>query len=240
MTALRVLVVDDDVDLAESFAELLESQGHEVTAVHSGERAVEVFDAARFDVVFMDVKLPGMNGVESFLAIRRKDAEARVIMMTAFRLGDLLSQAIVSGALAVLHKPFDFDQVFALLEEIDPAGVVLIADDDDEFTACIEEVLVAKGYRVFIARTGTEAVAIVLGGRIDLLVLDLRLPELAGAEVYREIKRVSKPPQTIVVTGYPEEEAEQMTWLREIPVESCLTKPIDPGRLLDLIGQAMR
>ena len=139
-----------------------------------------------------------------------------------------------------LAESFDFDRVFSLLAEIDPAGVVLIADDDDEFTAGIEELLMAKGYCVFIARTGTEAVSMALGGRVDLLLLDLRLPGLAGAEVYREITRTSRPPQTIVVTGYPEEESDQMTWLREIPIEGCLTKPIDPRQLLDLIERAMQ
>ena len=70
MNSLQILVVDDDYDFAESLAEVLEDRGHVITIANSGEEAIEVFNNDKFDLIFMDVKLPGMNGVESFLAIR--------------------------------------------------------------------------------------------------------------------------------------------------------------------------
>ncbi|MGH7093684.1 MAG: response regulator, partial [Stellaceae bacterium] len=59
----RVLIVDDDVDHAESLADVLEMRGHPVELAHSGEEAIECFKAAEFDLVLLDVKLPGINGV---------------------------------------------------------------------------------------------------------------------------------------------------------------------------------
>ena len=135
----------------------------------------------------MDVRLPGRNGVESFLEIRRRKPGARVYMMTGFSVEQLLEDAIAGGARGVLHKPLDLQRLLNLLKEIKPEGI-LIADDDVEFVASVSEVLAENGYRVGVARDGREAVKRVLDNGFDVLILDLRLPGLDGMEVYMELK----------------------------------------------------
>ena len=118
MTKLRVFIVDDDIDFAESLAEVIAKRGHYVEWAHSGEDAVERFRDADFDIAFMDVKLPGMNGVESFIEIRKLKPDAKVMMMTGYSVEHLLLQAVESGALYVLHKPFDIDEVLDALDNV--------------------------------------------------------------------------------------------------------------------------
>ena len=72
MAAKRILVVDDDRDFAESLGDLLEAEGHEVSLAFNGPDAVSRFETEDFDIAFMDVRMPGMSGVEAFLEIRRK------------------------------------------------------------------------------------------------------------------------------------------------------------------------
>jgi two-component system response regulator HydG len=67
----RVLIVDDDKDHAESIADLLQLRGFEVEVAYSGEQALQLFRKAPFDVSIMDVKLPGMNGVDAFFEFRK-------------------------------------------------------------------------------------------------------------------------------------------------------------------------
>jgi len=66
----HVLVVDDDRDHAESVAEILEMRGHRVELAYTGEEAIARFCEADFDMVLMDVKLPGMNGVQTLLRVQ--------------------------------------------------------------------------------------------------------------------------------------------------------------------------
>ncbi|HUZ73302.1 MAG TPA: response regulator [Stellaceae bacterium] len=101
-----IFVVDDDRDHAESIADILALQGDEVVLAFSGEDAVRRFAEHPFDLTLLDVKLPGMNGVEAFFELRRQRADAAVIMMTGFSVEHLLAQAVLSGADGVLHKPF--------------------------------------------------------------------------------------------------------------------------------------
>jgi two-component system response regulator HydG len=230
-----ILIVDDDRDLAESLADVLEARGYAVELAGSGEEGVARFRQRDFDLVFTDVKLPGMNGVESFFAFRRIKPDARVVMMTGFSVEQLLAQAIENGALAVLHKPFAIPDILAVLEQVKPHGVVVVADDDPDFADSIEPVLRRAGYSVLVARDGEDAVAKVARGGVDLLVLDLGLPVLSGLEVYLRLKDMGKLVPTIVVTGRAREHGADMAALRTM-AEGFLVKPFDPEHLLRAIA----
>lgn len=231
MKPLRIFVVDDDRDFAESLAEACETQGHEVEVAYSGEEAVRRLAAADFDLTFMDVKLPGMNGVESFFEIRKIKPAAKVVMMTAHSVEQLLKQAIDNGALGILHKPFALSELHGTLESLMPTGVVLVVDDDPEFAESVAEFLTDYGYKVKVARDGKEAVEQVLAASIDVLVLDLRLPVLSGLEVYLELKKLGRTVPTVLVTGYADEQQEDIDLLRSMAVSGCLLKPFDPQDL---------
>ena len=239
MRPLRIFIVDDDRDFARGLAVLLEIEGHHVELAFDGETAVRKFRKMNFDVTFMDVRLPGMNGVESFFELRKIKPHAKVVMMTAYSVEDLLTQAIDAGALGVLNKPFGADEVLQKLEGIRPQGIILLADDDREFVAGVEKLLAAHGYNVLVARTGREAVDKVLSDGIDVLVLDLRLPVLSGLEVYLELKRNRRAVPTIIVTGYAAEEAQAIGTLETLSVAGCLLKPFEPDALIGAIEQLM-
>jgi two-component system, NtrC family, response regulator HydG len=118
----RIFIVDDDRDHAESIADILAMHGHEVDLAFTGEDAVRRFAEVTFDLTLMDVKLPGMNGVETFLALRRQRADAQVIMMTGFSVEQLLSQALENGARGVLYKPLAIPELLRAVSSPDKAA----------------------------------------------------------------------------------------------------------------------
>jgi CheY-like chemotaxis protein len=109
----RVLIVDDDTDLAESLAEVLGDNGCDVTIAAHGQEALERVCARDFDIIFMDVRMPVMNGVDAFFAIRAVKPLARIVMMTGFK-ESFVERAIQAGAEGPLHKPFSIDDMLAL------------------------------------------------------------------------------------------------------------------------------
>jgi two-component system, NtrC family, response regulator HydG len=235
MTA-RVLVIDDDRDHAESIADILSMRGHSVEAAFSGEQGVDVFRQQDFDIVFMDVKLPGMNGVETFFEFKKIRPNARVMMMTGFSLEQLITQAIENGALGVLRKPFAIQDLLQVLDQIKPRGMVVVADDDPDFAASLEPILVQNGYRVVIAATGEEALDKATADGVDCLVLDLSMPLLTGIDVYRKLRAAGKAIPTIFVTGLP---GERSNVVSELHTDSgVLMKPFDPSDLLRAIASA--
>ncbi len=237
MKPLKVFIVDDDPDFAEGVALTLEIAGHQVEFAYSGEEAVRRFREQDFDITLMDVRMPGMSGVDSFFEFRKIKPDAKVVMMTAYSVEDLLRRAIEAGALGVMHKPFGSDQLLKILNEARPAGVILVADDDPDFVEGVETALTAAGYSVSVARTGQEAVDKVLADGFDVLILDLRLPVLNGLQVYQTLKEHDKALPTIIVTGYEAEETETILALRQMSVKGCLAKPFDSAELLQFVGR---
>ncbi len=232
----RIFIVDDDRDFAESITEVLEEHGCSVELAFSGEEAVRKFRAQDFDMTFMDVRMPGLNGVETFHEFRKIKPDAKVLMMTAYSVEQLLEEAIDKGALGVLHKPFEMEDILSAVEKTKPGDVVLIVDDDPDFANSTRVLLEDDGYKVIVARTGEEAIQHAEAKHLDMIVLDLRLPVIHGVEVHLELKKRGIDAPTIIVTGFPDEESENIDKLRSLSVTGCLIKPFAADDLLNAVA----
>jgi len=233
----RILVIDDDRDHAESIVDILSMRGYTVEAAFSGEAGVKVFRNSDFDIIFMDVKLPGMNGVETFFEFKKIRPGAKVMMMTGYSVEQLISQAIENGAIGVLRKPFAITELLQTLDDIKPRGVVLVADDDPDFADSLKPILAHHGYQVVIASTGKEALEKASASGVNCLVLDLKMPLLTGIEVYRKLSELGKSIPTIFVTGFPGEKTAALAGLKQGD-NGVLLKPFDPRDLINAIATA--
>ena len=241
MKPLRIFIVDDDADVADSLAEVLELSGHEVKTAYGSSEAIEVFHKEDFDLVFMDVMMPGMNGVESFIEIKKFKPDARVVMMTGFSVQNLLDQAMQEGAAGVLHKPVAVEDILTMLDNHDPSSdrkaLVLVADHDAAFREEIQRLIEGSGYRVRSAKTGEEALEMVDTLDVDVLILDLELPVSDGLEVYCEMKRSGSNVPTLMVASGPGKPEDQATPLKDPAVSGVLFKPVDPAVLLNSLDK---
>ena len=113
MIMQSVLIVDDNLDFGEGLKSVLKDEGFDVTYASSGSDAMLRSREKRFDITFMDMKLPDMTGVEALMEIIKIYADARVIMMSGYRVHDLLNEALERGAESVLNKPFSIEQMLA-------------------------------------------------------------------------------------------------------------------------------
>ncbi len=232
---LEILILDDDVDVAEALADILELHGHNVTIVHNGKNAIEAFTNNDFDVGFFDVRMPGMNGVESFIEIKKIKPDAKVFMMTGFSVEQLLEQALEHGALGVLRKPFDADELIAKLDGVNE-GLIVVADADSNFSNSIVPALEANSYEVLVAKTGTEALKLI-DSKATLLVLDLDLPILSGLEVFLELKKRGINVPTIVVMTEKDGHADDVEKLRKQSVSGFFQKPCNPTELVEMVSK---
>lgn len=112
-----ILVADDNVSLRKTMSFILERKGHHVTTAGNGLEAIEHARRQHFDMIFLDIKMPVMDGVEACRQIKKIQSAAVVMVMTAYAVEDLVSEALAQGAGGVLYKPLDMDKVLALIEE---------------------------------------------------------------------------------------------------------------------------
>ena len=240
MNPLRVLIVDDNVDLALSLADILGDENYHVECSYTGEEAIQRLPHEDFDVVLLDVMLPGISGVEVFFEIRQTWPGLKVIMMTGHSVSDLIAQAVEGGVHGVFYKPLELDKLLEILATMRTNGLVLVVDDDPDFSTSLKQVLADDGYSVLIADNGAEAVDKVMTNGIDLLILDLRLPVMSGLEVYWELRVRGRTLPTVIVTAYPKEEAVTIKTLHQYQICGYFIKPVDPQELLPVLRDNLR
>lgn len=114
----RILVLDDNVDVAQGVGEILEMSGYDVILVHDGQNAVSTYCNGGIDVGLFDIRMPGMNGVEAYLEIRRSRPDANVIFMSGYADNELVMTAMSNGARGYLSKPFEPEAMLELLSEV--------------------------------------------------------------------------------------------------------------------------
>jgi CheY-like chemotaxis protein len=112
---IRVLLVDDEPDLLNVLAEDLTDAGFDVTAVDSGTAAVEVARWEKFDVAVTDVRMPGMDGVETMSRLREIDPDLPVVVATGYVSEAMQYDFAERGAAGLILKPFRLEQICALL-----------------------------------------------------------------------------------------------------------------------------
>ena len=103
----KVLIVDDQPGMTETLADILQDKGCEVAMAANGIQALQHVATHTVDMVLMDVIMPGMNGVETFRALKRVSPHTPVVMMTGYQVAHLVRDAMEEGSVAVLQKPVD-------------------------------------------------------------------------------------------------------------------------------------
>lgn len=126
-----VLVVDDDPGIVTTLRDILHAWGYEVDVARSGYEAVEHVRRSRPDCILMDIRMPGMDGVEAFRRIKRIAPDSPVIFVTAYADSDLVDDAFREGAVEVIPKPLDLKGLLRLLESVTVTSPTRITDDEE-------------------------------------------------------------------------------------------------------------
>jgi PAS domain S-box-containing protein len=118
--ALRVLVVDDEISVREMLYRALTSVSMDVTLARNAEEAVGIFRSERFDVVFLDYILPGMNGDTLVPIIRERLPGAKIVMISGWIPSPVKKREIEKSVHAWIDKPFDVSQIFSCIRRLAP------------------------------------------------------------------------------------------------------------------------
>ncbi|MBI1987396.1 MAG: response regulator [Nitrospinae bacterium] len=237
---LNVLVVDDDIHLTETLSDILEGEGYEVEVAHDGFEAVEKARVRFFDCILMDIRMPGMNGVEAFKEIKRISPETPVVMMTAYSLYNLIEEAKQEGVLAVLPKPLDLRKILSSLEEMREPSPLLIVDDDPHFCETLKGCLEEEGYRVACAADGQEAIDLLSNSRYSAVFLDMKLKGISGMDTFVAIRKIDPRVAVILLTGYTDGTEKQIEARSPYRPHRVLFKPFAVEEILEMLKDLRR
>jgi two-component system response regulator HydG len=230
----KILIVDDEENIRKTLADILIDEGYSVSTAATGEEAIELCTRDPHEIILMDVRMPGIGGVEAFRQIRRHNEGVRVILMSAYSVDALKEAALDEGAVAFLSKPLELEKVLSLIEEVKDTAI-LVVEDDDQTAELLRANLKEQGYRVTIAKSSHDALELVEQIRFDLVFLNANLPSMNGLELYLAIKKITPTAVAIMISDMEDEFEEIAKEAVRRNAYTIVRKPLDIDHILGLL-----
>jgi len=255
---IRLLLVDDEEDFLTSSARALNRRGFEVHTAQDGFAALQIMQRHKFDVVVLDMKMPGIDGVEVFDRIRQDWPSVPVIMLTGHGSIAQAFETSKKGIADYISKPCDIDtladHIRTAIANANPADEtgggeakiadptatvrVLLVDDEVDFLESMQTVLQRRNMQVTIAESGEEALEILNDAIIDVAVLDVKMPGMDGLDALQIMRQRFPTVKVILLSGHPSARAAMESIERG--ASEYLTKPPEVDDLADTIRRVCR
>ena len=200
-----ILIIDDDDQLRKSFQKLLSEEGYTAEGAASGEAGLEIIKEGIPDLVIVDIRLPGMNGLETFQAVHRVEPKLPVIIMTAYGTTETAIEATKMGAFDYILKPFEIPNMLVVIKQALEAGrfmrtPVQMDGSPDEATreAIVGHSKPMQDVYKAIGRVATTDATVLIRGESGTG------KELVARAIYQHSTRAEKPFLVINCVAIPE------------------------------------
>ena len=238
----NILIVDDDLSLSYTTTDILDELGYKVAIANNGYEAIEMVKNMDYDMILMDIKMPGINGVETLVKLKYIKPSVKVIMMTAYSVEDLIKEALKEGAYGIIYKPIKIKKLLHYIEKIEKETVIVIIDDETKFCETFKNNLEEMKYKITTFSSGVQAIRYVEENDVDIIFIDAKMPVLNGLETYLALKKINPDITAVMVTGYGHESeiADLVERALSETVYACLYKPLDMNKVISLINEISR
>jgi DNA-binding response OmpR family regulator len=251
-----LLIIDDDRLNCDMLEAVLSRQGYHILTATSGREGLELFQKHNPRVTLLDLRMPGMDGLAVLKEIRAHDPAAGVIILGGGATEDQENRARELRVSDFFRKGLSLDMLIGVVNHVAQEGMrqkpgpgispqttlalnetILIVDDDVLVRDLLARFLELRGYHVRSATSGIEALSMVAESKPDLVVLDLVMPGMSGAEVLQSLREKEYVGGIILLTGNHNEELLDKAWA--MGPQEALGKPVDLERLLTAVQLVM-
>lgn len=214
---IRLLLVDDEWEFLQAMEPGLIRRGFDVTSAEDGLKALELLGSRTFDVVVLDVKMPGMDGVQVFREIQRRYPDLPVVLLTGHGSLQQAFETSREGVYEYLTKPCDVETLAAILHEAvarsaalrvvqEPGEEIrlLLVDDDLEFVRSITPALERRGVSVTAVHDGFQALERAQDRLFDVALVDVVMPGMDGLTLLDRLREEDPLLEVVILTGNPE------------------------------------
>jgi signal transduction histidine kinase/DNA-binding response OmpR family regulator len=257
-----VLVVEDHEAVRRLAADVLRAHGYHVLVAEHGMDAIALVEArgGQIDLLLTDVIMPRMSGREVATALQKLVPNLGVLFMSGYTQTAIVQNGALESGLQFLAKPFTPGELLARVREVlstrtptpGPAVVdapapapeapvrprrIVVADDEPGLRLLLAATLNGAGYEVLQATNGLEAVRLCEGGRVDLLLTDLVMPDHEGLETIRRMRQ--ERPEIPVVAMSGAFDGGFLEVARAMGAAAVIQKPFTPDQVVKVVGRVL-
>jgi signal transduction histidine kinase/CheY-like chemotaxis protein/HPt (histidine-containing phosphotransfer) domain-containing protein len=257
LTGLRVLAVDDNTEARDILTTELASLGAQAQSASDGEEALSIARGGAFDLVLVDLRLPGADGIELVQRMRASGIQSRFVLVTAYGDVEVAQRAEAEKLDGCLFKPVSREALAKACEQalLQPqlaasrpgealatapkslAGARALLVEDNDFNQIVASELLegVAGMRLRIAADGASALQLLQANTFDVVLMDVQMPGMDGYEVTRAIRAQPqfKELPVIAMTAYAM--AKDRERCMDAGMNDFITKPIDPAELFAVL-----
>ena len=211
----RILVVDDDDRIRTLLIDTLSALGYNSLGAKDGDEALSLLLTEKLDLVITDVRMPKLNGLALLKNIKNQNPLMPVLIITGYNLAFAKERALENGADGFLAKPFRIGKIEELIQKA--LGIktvipdekpyrlkkILVVDDDEELRNMLLEVLSSLDYFPIGVEDGEQALSQLKIQDFDLVISDIRMPNMDGLTLLKNVKQTSPELPVVMITGFP-------------------------------------
>lgn len=235
----KILVVDDEVRIRELLRKSLNIAGYEVITVSTAEQSVELIFKEPFDLILLDVRLSsGESGISILKKIREYQRKVPVVVYSGVLTPELEIEARTAGANEVLSKDIDILQLVAQIGKIVKAKdrilqgplslgekSLLVVDDEEGIRRVLKIFFTRKGYKVFEAENGEEALQLTRSEKISAVLLDIKMQGMDGLETLKRLLEINPKLGVVMITAVQDDD--KVKKAIELGAYGYVLKPFD-------------
>jgi DNA-binding response OmpR family regulator len=233
----RVLIVDDEPDTCENLSDILTDIGYRVDKAHDGFAALKLVEENPYDIAILDLRMPGMDGLELYRRIRQVSAETVAIVVTAYTSSDTAKSVLTTGAWKILPKPVNLDKLLGFVAQALEIPLVLVVDDDHDLCDNLWDLLREQGYRVCLAHDLPEAERKLREHRFHVVLIDMKLPAGNGHELLGSLRTLDPQAGALLITGHSSEMEAKIQLALHEGADAVCYKPFDMRSLLATVRE---
>ncbi len=236
---LNILIVDDEKVVRDFLTRLFSFKNIIPKTAESGLEAIAMMKKEIFDFVFLDVRMPGMDGVQALKELKKINSGAKYVMMTGYSVDDLLEEVKKENIFASIKKPFDVNQIIAFVTEQAQERhaekiPIMVIDDDKNILDFFKRLLKDDIYDLQVFSSADFALEKLKKQDFDLIFLDVFLGKENGIELYSRIREIKPKAQVVFITGNFENIKDD---IKKLDVQGCLFKPFEIDRIFSEIDK---
>lgn len=207
---INLLLVDDNERFLKTASERASLKGYHVFTATNGQQAIEIAQREHIHIAVVDQMMPDMNGLEVITKFNELLPDVKTILLTGH--GDEKLKEATQAINSSYFEKSEMGNFWSFLSNLSLGSVnILLVDDNERFVAKMTERMRLKGYEPYTAFNGHEAMEIAKTTKLQIAVVDQRMPDMEGLVVIAKLKEIDPDIKTLLLTGHGDEKLKEAT-----------------------------
>ncbi|MDH5767040.1 MAG: response regulator [Gammaproteobacteria bacterium] len=229
---MKILIVDDNIDLASGLYEILSIENHDVSIYDNAEEALHACTTKRFDIGFLDVKLPGMNGVNLFKEIKTLSPDTKLFIISGYRMTQIIEECSGINNIGILSEHTNNEDIVNYISNIDNTPISLTVSSSECFPVWLSKQLSDQKIKSLISRF--DQLHMYNTNNYDVLIIETDKPLIYALIDFIDFRKSGNKTPIVLVSRNFINRLEPNK-LHSLEFTGCLFKPFKPEDIISIV-----